>query len=81
MLSRTANKQLIIESELGMGTVACALTPYEREHIRICQLRSLAFHDSQKAIGYTIGQLGTTCDVRQVFDLEGFFPWAIMPRC
>jgi hypothetical protein len=56
-----------------MGTVARALTPYEREHIRICRPRSLAFHDSQKAIGYIIGQLGTTCDVRQVFDLESFF--------
>jgi hypothetical protein len=77
----TADKQLIIESELGMGTVVRALTAYEREHIRICRPRGLAYNDSQKAIGYAIGRLGSTYDVRQIFDLARFlFPWAIMPR-
>ena len=77
----TADKQLIIESELGMGTVVRALTAYEGEHIRICRPRGLAYNDSQKAISYAIGRLGTTYDVRQIFDLGRFlFPWAIMPR-
>jgi len=76
-----ADKQLIIESELGLGTVVRPLTAYEGEHLRICRPRGLGFGDSQKVIAYAIRRLGTTYDVRQIFDLARFlFPWAIMPR-
>lgn len=76
-----ADKQLIIESELGLGTVVRELTVYEREHIRICRPRGLGYNDSQKVLAYAIGRLGTAYDVRQIFDLARFlFPWAIMPR-
>ena len=76
-----ADKQLIIESELGMGTVVRVLTAYEREHLRICRPRGLGYNDSQKVLAYAIGRLGTTYDVRQIFDLARFlFPWTIMPR-
>lgn len=75
------DKQLIIESQLGLGTVARALTVYELEHLRICRPRGLGFSDSQKVIAYAIGRLGTTYDVRHIFDLARFlFPWFIMPR-
>ncbi len=43
----TADKQLIIESELGMGTVVRPLTTYEQEHLRICRPRGLGYTDSQ----------------------------------
>ncbi|MFV0477503.1 MAG: YiiX/YebB-like N1pC/P60 family cysteine hydrolase [Parahaliea sp.] len=77
----TADKQLIIESELGTGTVVRALTQYEKEHLRICRPRNLGFHDSQQVIAYAIGRLGTAYDVRQIFDLARFlFPWWILPR-
>ena len=76
-----ADKQLIIESELGMGTVVRELTVHEKEHLRICRPRGLGYHDSQKVVAYAIGRLGTTYDVRQIFDLARFlFPWTIMPR-
>jgi hypothetical protein len=76
-----ADKQLIIESELGLGTVVRVLTSYEREHIRICRPRGLGYTDSQKVMAYAIGRLGTTYNVRQIFDLGRFmFPWAILPR-
>jgi hypothetical protein len=76
-----ADKQLIIESELGMGTVVRALNVYEREHVRICRPRGLAYNDSQKVIAYAIGRLGASYDVRQIFDLARFFfPWTILPR-
>ena len=75
------DKQLIIESELGLGTAVRALTEYEREHLRICRPRGLGFSDSQKVITYAISRLGTSYDVRQIFDLARFlFPWFIMPR-
>jgi hypothetical protein len=76
-----ADKQLIIESELGLGTVVRVLTSYEREHIRICRPRGLGYSDSQKVMAYAIGRLGTTYNVRQIFDLARFlFPWVILPR-
>lgn len=76
-----ADKQLIIESELGLGTVVRPLTVYEREHLRICRPRGLGFNDSQKVLAYSIERLGSAYDVRQIFDLARFlFPWFIMPR-
>ena len=75
------DNQLIIESELGLGTVVRPLTVYEREHLRVCRPRGLAVSDGQKALAYAIGRLGTSYDVRQIFDLARFlFPWFIMPR-
>lgn len=77
----TADKQLIIESELGMGTVVRPLTVYEQEHLRVCRPRNLGYRDSQQVIAYAIGRLGTAYDVRQIFDLARFlFPWWILPR-
>ncbi len=75
------DKQLIIESELGMGTVVRPLDVYDGEHLRLCRPRGLRYADSQKVIAYVIGRLGTAYDVRQIFDLARFlFPWFIMPR-
>ena len=75
------DRQLIIESELGMGTVVRVLTAYEGEHLRICRPRGLGYNDSQKVLAYVIGRLGTGYDVRQIFDLARFlFPWTILPR-
>lgn len=77
----TPDTQLIIESELGEGTIVRPLTTYEKEHLRICRPRGLDYQDSQKVIGYSIGRLGSSYDVRQIFDLARFFfPWFIMPR-
>jgi hypothetical protein len=76
-----ADRQLIIESELGMGTLVRALTAYEGEHMRICRPRGLGYSDSQKVISNAIARLGAAYDVRQIFDLARFlFPWSIMPR-
>jgi hypothetical protein len=77
-----ATKQhLIIESELGLGTVVRSLDAYEYEHLRICRPRSLDAKSANKVISYGIGKLGSAYNVRQIFDLARFlFPWFIMPR-
>ena len=76
-----AEKQLIIESELGMGTVVRPLTVYEQEHLRVCRPRGLGYRDSHSVIAYAVRQLGKAYNVRQIFDLARFFfPWFIMPR-
>jgi len=73
--------QMIVESELGKGTIVRPLSTYDRDHMRICRPRDLTFSDAQKVINYAISRLGTDYDVRQIFDLLRFlFPWLIMPR-
>ncbi|RMF18937.1 MAG: hypothetical protein D6758_03180, partial [Gammaproteobacteria bacterium] len=73
--------QLIIESELGRGTVVRPLHAYERDHIRLSRPRELNWHDAQKVIDYAVSQLGTDYNVRQIVDLFRFLmPWAILPR-
>jgi hypothetical protein len=75
------DRQLIIESELGLGTVVRPMTVYEGEHLRICRPRGLGYRDSQKVVAHAIEQLGKAYNVRQIFDLARFlFPWFIMPR-
>lgn len=73
--------QLIIESELGRGTVVRPLSQYDRDHLRICRPRDLTFSDAQKVINYAIHRLGSDYDVRQIFDLlRLLLPWMILPR-
>ncbi len=73
--------QLIIESQLGLGTVVRPLSVYELDHLRICRPKGLSFGDSQEVIHYAVSRLGIDYDVRHIFDLARFlFPWWILPR-
>lgn len=73
--------QLIIESELGQGTVIVPLSKYKGEHIRICRPTGISRIDAQGVIYFAISHLGREYDVRQVLDLARFlFPWSILPR-
>ena len=75
------DEQLIIESELGFGTVVHPLSRYEDNHLRICRPNGLSYGDSQKVIHYAVSRLGLDYDVRQVLDLARFFlPYGILPR-
>ena len=67
------DQQLIIESELGTGTVVRPLQAYEEEHIRLCRPRGLSYSDSQEVIKYAISRLGDEYNTRQIFDLARFF--------
>jgi len=73
--------QLIIESELGVGTVVHPLTMYKHDHIRICRPRGLSHQDGEKVTAYLVTRLGMEYDVRQIFDLARFLlPWTMLPR-
>ena len=75
------DEQLIIESELGFGTVVHPLSRYEGNHLRLCRPNGLSYGDSQQVIHYAVSRLGMDYDVRHVFDLARFFfPYSIMPR-
>lgn len=79
--SGSENEQLIIESELGMGTVIREFDTYKQEHMRICRPSELADSDAQDIIRYALSCIGYSYDVRQILDLARFlFPWKILPR-
>ena len=73
--------QLIIESQLGVGTIVDNIRKYKEEHLRICRPSSITRTDSQKVIAYAINRLGSYYNVRQILDLARFlFPYALLPR-
>jgi len=73
--------QLVIESQLGAGTLAQALTEYADDHVRICRPVGLSAEDAQTISTHAINSLGLNYDIRQIFDLARFlFPWGILPR-
>ena len=73
--------QLVIESQLGVGTLVCALTEYANAHVRICRPVGLSAEDAQTISTHAINSLGLNYDIRQIFDLARFlFPWGILPR-
>jgi hypothetical protein len=74
-------ESLIVESELGIGTVIRPLSVYRHEHLRICRPRGLNRRDAILVLTHALGRVGNVYDVRQILDLARFlFPWAIMPR-
>ncbi len=73
--------QLLVESELGLGTVVTPLSRYNDYHLRICRPKGISQWDALKVIEYTVRRLGSDYDVRQLLDLARFlFPYAIVPR-
>ena len=73
--------QLVIESQLGAGTLVRALTEYADDHVRICRPVGLSAEDAQTISTHAINSLGLNYDIRQIFDLARFlFPWGILPR-
>lgn len=75
------NEQLIIESQIGSGTIARPVETYRDEHLRICRPHGLNYRDGQEVIAYAIQRLGHGYDVRHILDLLRFMlPWSILPR-
>ncbi len=73
--------QLIIESQLGSGTIVDNISKYRNDHLRICRPTSITRTDSQKVISYAINRLGSFYNVRQILDLARFlFPYSFLPR-
>jgi len=73
--------QLLIESELGLGTVITPLSKYQQDHVRLCRPKGLAIQDAHRVVAFAVQRLGIPYDVRQIFDLfRLLFPWLILPR-
>ncbi len=73
--------QLIVESEMGKGTIVNPIRNYENDHIRILRPGGLAAEDAEKVISYAIGRLGAHYSIRNVLDLfRILMPWTLLPQ-
>lgn len=73
--------QLLVESEIGLGTVISPIEKYKDDHIRVVRADSLTEEDSIKVINFAIGRLGRKYNLRHLLDLMRFlFPWNLYPR-
>ena len=73
--------QLILESNLGEGTVISPIERYRGDHIRICRPKGLQHNDAQSVVNFCIQALGKPYDIRHIFDLlRLLLPWRILPR-
>lgn len=73
--------QLVLEAELGRGTLLSPLDKYRDYHLRICRPHELSNLDGRRMVIFALGQLGTPYDVRQILDLlRFFFPYGLLPR-
>ena len=73
--------QLLIESELGSGTVLVPLNKYNKEHVRIARPTALTPEDAQTVIAHAMQSLGKKYNTRHIFDLFRLLaPYGILPR-
>lgn len=74
-------EQLVIESQLGSGTIVSPLSKYIDDHIRICRPKGITPTDIKKVIKYSLTHLGTKYSVRHILDLARLLlPMSIIPR-
>ena len=76
-----SDKQLLVESDIGVGTILSDIKSYDGFAIRILRPQHLEKEDAQKIVNYAIGRLGMQYDVRHLLDLARFlFPWGFFPK-
>ncbi len=73
---------LIVESELGRGTVVSSILRYRDHHLRLCRPRRLSYQDARRVSTYALLHLGADYNVRQILDLARFLVpwWTVVPR-
>ena len=76
------DEPLVIESQLGEGTIITPLRRYEKFHTRICRPKGISPEDVSHVIRHSTRFLGMEYDVRQLLDLARFLIpwWTIIPR-
>ena len=73
---------LIVESELGCGTIVSSILRYRDYHLRLCRPQGLSYTDARRVSTYALLHLGAGYNVRQILDLARFLVpwWAVVPR-
>ena len=80
--SGSDGEPLLVEAELGRGTVVTPLSFYSDYHVRIARPIGLSELDAKKVSAYMIDHLGNDYDVKQLLDLARFLLpwWSVVPR-
>ncbi len=73
---------LIVESELGCGTIISSILRYRDHHLRLCRPQGLSYADARRVSTYALLHLGAGYNVRQILDLARFLVpwWTVVPR-
>lgn len=73
---------LVVESELGCGTIVSSILRYRDHHLRLCRPQGLSYVDARRVSTYALLHLGAGYSVRQILDLARFLVpwWAVVPR-
>jgi hypothetical protein len=75
------DQQLLIEGQLGSGTIISPIEKYKDDHLRLLRPTWLHHDDEAKVISYALSRLGKKYGLRHLFDLARFlFPWGLYPR-
>ena len=76
------DEPLMVEAELGRGTVVTPLSFYKDYHVRVARPIGLSEMDVKKVTAYMIDHLGNSYDVKQLLDLARFMLpwWSVVPR-
>jgi hypothetical protein len=64
--------QCLVESNLGEGCVAAALSKYDHESLRICRPIGLTDSDRNAVVRHVIARIGIKYDTRNVIDLARY---------
>ncbi len=72
---------LLVEAELGSGTIITPIDKYFDFHVRICRPKALTPEDTEFVLIHALERLGIEYDVRHLFDLaRWFYPYSLLPR-
>lgn len=72
---------LLVEAELGRGTVITPVDFYRTRNCRIARPIGLSESDAKKIVAFMVSHLGDEYDVKQLLDLARFLiPWSFIPR-
>lgn len=76
------SEPLMIEAELGRGTVVTPLSFYSEHHVRVAHPIGLSDMDARRLTAFMVSHLGDKYDVKQLLDLARFLVpwWTFVPR-
>jgi len=82
LTSEELEAPLIVESELGRGTIVSSILRYRDHHVRLCRPLALAPNDARRVATYALLHVGAEYDLRHILDLARFLVpwWWFMPR-
>ena len=73
---------LVVESELGRGTIVSSILRYRDDHLRLCRPIGLTESDARRVATFAMLHVGAGYDLRHILDLARFLVpwWWIIPR-